>query len=137
MAPRRHCFDERLLDQVDLLVSVRAFLAQLDRYEPMEVRVLEPQRKTAAATRAARLALSPPLTEQELTDPQRQPLFADPLRAFKQERLRQPAGGDGACQPVADPLMAIQGVQRHGGMYWGVLCRRDIVEAKLFAHMEL
>jgi len=37
----------------------------------MEVGVLECERETAAATLAARLPLSPPLAEEELTHPQR------------------------------------------------------------------
>jgi len=64
----------------------------------------------AGLTRAAS-----PLTDQCLRKPQGQTLLANALRALKQERLWQPAGGDGAYQPVSGSLMAIQGGYGHGG----------------------
>ena len=117
MTARRHLQRERFLDQIDLLVRVRALLDHLDRYEPVEVGVLKCQRQMAAATLPAWLTLDLPFAKEELAEPERQPLFSDPSGALKQQRLRQPAGGDGACQPVARPLVAVQRVQRHGGIY--------------------
>jgi len=36
-------------------------------------------------------------------------LFPDARGTLKKQCLRQPAGGDSAYQPVADPLVTIQG----------------------------
>src|SRR6266705_220359 len=66
------------------------------------------------------LPLAPVFTYQRLGEPERESLLADAARTLKQERLRQPAGGDGACQPVSDPLMAVQGGDGHGeNLVWG------------------
>src|SRR5881628_3988497 len=61
------------------------------------------------------LPLAPVFAYQRLGEPERESLLADAARSLKQERLWQPAGGDGACQPVSDPLVAIQGGAWHGG----------------------
>src|SRR6266704_758065 len=61
------------------------------------------------------LPLAPVFAYQRLGEPERESLLADAARSLKQERLRQPAGGDGAYQPVSDPLVAIQGGDWHGG----------------------
>ena len=139
IAAHCHLLDERRFDQVDLFIGVRALLAHLDRHEPVEVGVLEREREAAAATLTARLPLffSPALAQDELAEPQRQPLFPDPARTLEQESLRQPAGGDSPRQPLAEPLMAVQGVQRHGGIYrlvWyrtGTLGRNTLIHSVL------
>src|SRR3989442_862337 len=60
-------------------------------------------------------AVSGVLAQRCLGEPQGEALLSHPPRAFEEERLWQPAGGDSAYQPVADPLMAVQGGDGHGG----------------------
>src|SRR5947209_13991655 len=92
----------------------------------MHVGVRQSQHQLAGLTLAARWSLrssrpsSGAFTHERLREPQSQPLFPDPTRPFEQERLRQPAGGDGAYQPVSRPLMAVQGGEWHGrNLVWG------------------
>lgn len=60
------------------------------------------------------------LAYQRLRQPKREALLPDAGRALKQEGLRQPAGGDRACQPVSGPLMTVEGGDWHGGnLVWG------------------
>ena len=49
-------------------------------------------------------------------EPKSEPLLPDTKRTLKQEGLRQPAGGDGACQPTAKRLVAVQRAQRHAAI---------------------
>ena len=78
------------------------------------------QRQDEAARPARPTRLSTPgsrcVAQQQLREPQTQALFADSLRALEQQRLRQPAGGERACQPVTHSLMPVQGVERHVAM---------------------
>ena len=81
----------------------------------MHVWVAELQHQLAGLTLATWLARLPSpavhrlFTQKGLGQPQRQPLLPHPPWAFEEERLWQPAGGNSAYQPVADPLMAVQG----------------------------
>src|SRR5213076_1255138 len=90
------------------------------------------------ATVRESLRVSRALADHRLRQPERQALLPDAGRALKQERLRQPAGGDGACQPVSDPLMAVQGGDGHGGNLvcggkWGRCAKRNTLCANLLA----
>jgi hypothetical protein len=78
----------------------------------MKVRVRQGEYQAARPARPARLTTSGHgrVAQQQLGKPQPQALLADPSGAFQQQRLWQPAGGEGACQPVANTLMPVQGV---------------------------
>src|SRR3989441_8073329 len=119
LAPRRHLLPQRLLDQLHLLVRIAALLRQLERHEPVHVGVRQAQDQLAVLALPASFSQSR-VAHQRLRQPERQSLLPDTGWALKQEGLWQPAGGDGAYQPVSDPLMGVEGGDWHGGnLVWG------------------
>ena len=89
--PRRHFLGKRFLDQLDLLIRVRPFLAQLDGDEPVDVRVLQVECEPTGTAFAAGLTcpyLCGALATDALREPQCQALFADASRTFEQQDLR-------------------------------------------------
>src|SRR5207249_10255814 len=134
----------RLLDQLHLFVRVAALLRQLERHEPVHVRVREVEDQLALLALATPFpGLDPGLfpgsfADERLRQPERQALLPDTGRALRRERLRQPAGGGGACQPVSDPLVAVRGGDGHGGNLvcggkWGRCAKRNTLCANLLA----
>src|SRR5689334_19090158 len=111
----------------------------------MHVRVGESQHELAGLALPARFSLSRlpfpvsrRVADQRLRDPQPEALLPDTWGPLQQERLWQPAGGDGAYQPVSDPLMAVQGGDWHGGNLvwggkWGRRAKRNTLYTKLLA----
>src|SRR2546422_3838159 len=93
---------------------------------------------TGVQTCALPISLVPVFAYQRLGEPERESLLADAARSLKQERLWQPAGGDGAYQPVSDPLVAIQGGDWHGGnvpviRYPSSVVRRSVLRRRNLA----
>ena len=92
LTPNSHFVRERVGGEIDLLVGIAAAaaaLAQLDRHEPMHVRMLQREHQAAGSAFAARLLpRAPPaptgcFAVNQLGEPQRESLFADPLRPGK------------------------------------------------------
>jgi len=112
LAPRRHLLSQGFGHEGDLLVGVTAAasasLAQLDRYKPVHVRVLQ---RLHEATGAAFTAwfLSWCIALDQLSEPQRETLFADSTWSGQQEGLRQLSGGVGARQSGLNPFVPDQG----------------------------
>ena len=83
---------DRLFDEVDLLVGVGAFLRELNRDEPVQIRVAQvfdlPARRAFSARRRRRFA------EKRLGQPQRQSLLPDPPGALEQQSLWETASPD-------------------------------------------
>src|SRR5881628_3515673 len=120
LTPRRHLLPQGFFCQVYLLVRI-ALLGQLERHEPVHVRVGEVEDQLALLALATPFpGLNPgpfpgSFTDERLREPEPQALLPDTGWALKQEGLWQPAGGNRAYQPVSDPLMAVQGGDWHGG----------------------
>src|SRR5207244_3393086 len=85
LAPRRHLLPQGFFDQVHLLVRI-ALLGQLERHEPVHVRVGESQHEPAVLALPASLSQSR-VAHQRLCQPERQSLLPDTGWALKQEGL--------------------------------------------------
>ena len=88
-----HFIGERISGEIDQFVGITAAAAptpsQLDRHEPMHVRVLERKHQATGSALAAWLLPNPwCFAMNQLGEPQRETLFPDPLRPGKQHRLR-------------------------------------------------
>src|SRR6058998_2133003 len=83
LTARGHLVGERLRHEIKLFVGVGALLRELDRHEPMHVRVRQARHQLtslALPTRFPRpllLGFSPTSTQQRLRQPQAQALFPD------------------------------------------------------------
>ena len=109
--PGGHLLGQGLSYQFDLLISITGAataLAQLDRYKPMHIRVLQCLHEAAGPAFTARLPAWCIALEQ-LGEPQRETLFADTTWPGKEDRLRQPSGGVGARQSGLNPFVPYQG----------------------------
>jgi hypothetical protein len=80
----------------------------------MNVRMRPRQRVAAvlAAAAGARLGAS---AQQPLTEPEREPLLADPDGPLKQEGGRERIASDGVVEAAANRVVAVQWEERHGG----------------------
>jgi hypothetical protein len=111
-APSRHFVGQGLGHELNLLIGITAgtsaALAQLDRYEPVHIRVLQQCHKSTGAAFAARF-LAWCIALEQLGEPQRETLFTDPAWSGQQECLRQPSGGVGARQSSLNPFVPNQG----------------------------
>jgi hypothetical protein len=67
----------------------------------------------AASARPARLVAGP-LAEQELREPEREPLLADARRAREEQDLREPSAAPRPGEPATGVAVSYQGVHRHG-----------------------
>jgi len=105
LSTSRHLLSQRIGGKLDLFFRVRAAaatasasFAQLYRYEPVHVGMLQRNHKTTRAAFTARflgIALWC-FTVNQLGKPQRETLLPDAAGARKQERLRQFGSGMGA-----------------------------------------
>ena len=111
LATLRHGLPEKLAGFFDLLGRI-ASLGPRDRHEPVKVRVSQPLDLVAPVTLAAG-CLWPVLAEQALGHPKRQALLPHPRWTDQQGRLRKPAGGKCATQPVQQGLMTIDWSYTH------------------------
>ena len=86
---RGHRLRQQLCGLLDLLADLSG-LGPWDRDEPVQVRVSEVQRQPALAARSAGTVGGPALAEQELRQPERQPLLTYSLGTSDQNDLGQP-----------------------------------------------
>jgi len=90
LPPGGHLFAQGLSYQFDLLIGVTGAatsFAQLDRYKPVHVRVLQVLHKATGAAFTARF-LAWCFAMDQLCEPQRETLFADTTWPGQQDRLR-------------------------------------------------
>ena len=100
----------RLLERVG--ESVRARRLGPGQWKvPVQVRVLEPGRQVTGMALAARFLARELPAEQELPQPQCQPLLADAWRAVEQDGMRQLSGHGGGRQPGTLRRVALHRLQ--------------------------
>src|SRR5258706_16318431 len=92
-------FADRHLGFVDLFRGVGC-LGSWDGDEPVDVGVREIEGAAAGGTSGAGTFEAEVLADEGLRQPEGQPLFSYPWRSGQKGRLRKPAGGDRASQPV-------------------------------------
>lgn len=114
LPPSRHFLGQGVRHKLDLLVGVRAAsaatasFAQLYRHKPVHVRVLQREHEAAGAAFTAWF-LSWCFALDQLSEPQRETLFADSTWSGKQEGLWQLSGGVGARQSGLNPFVPDEG----------------------------
>jgi hypothetical protein len=106
ITPRSHFLGQRGRDQLDLLVSVAAFLRWFEGDEPMQVRMSEGGGHAAGVTLAAGLRRAA-FAQQRLSEPESQALLPDPPRSFEEQRLGQPTGRGCGTQAAAHGFMTV------------------------------
>src|ERR1041385_1660814 len=88
-------------------------LGSRDRHEPVQVGVGQVECQAARSAGATGLLLRP-LAEQQLAQPETQPLLADPFGSGHQDHLGQATGFPGGGQPLTSLEMTYQGMYHRG-----------------------
>src|SRR6185369_4974505 len=104
-------FTEVVLDVLGRRIGI---LEPRPRKVPMNVRVVAGQCVAAVLARPARPRLGP-RAEKALAEPERQPLFPDPLRTLEQQRRRERVPPDRVVEPASYGVVAVQWEERHAG----------------------
>src|SRR5690606_7582950 len=106
----RQLGDAGFLERCGELLRPGGALRPRQREEPLEVRVLEPEREPAVLAGAAGLLSRGRLAEEELAEPEAEPLLADAGGAVEEDGSGQLAAQCGAGEELAGRL-----VPAHGG----------------------
>lgn len=105
-----HLLKDRLLT----LRRGRPFFRSLDREVPEEIGVFEAKDPPATEADAARCVAGGGVAEEELDDPEREPLLAHASPAAEEEDLGECGPREGAPECSYEPVASDEGFQAHG-----------------------